>query len=48
MILVCRDEISPRPAGIDLTHVENKFRSCEAGQLCTYHLWYAISLYFSL
>ena len=35
MILVCRDEISPRPAGTDLTHVENKFRSGKAGQFCT-------------
>ena len=42
MIPVCRHEISPRPAGMDLTlrlHVEIKFRSGKAGQLSTWHLF---------
>ena len=41
MIPVCRDEISPRPAGTDLTlrlHVEIKFRR-KAGQFSTWHLF---------
>ena len=53
MIPVCRDEISPRPAGTDLTlrlHVEIKFRPGKAGQfppgICLD--LYAISLNFSL
>ena len=53
MIPVCRDEISPRPAGTDLTlrlHVEIKFRPGKAGQLSTWHLLdlCAICLNFSL
>ena len=38
MIPVCRDEISTRPAGRDLTlrlHVEIKFRPGRAGQFST-------------
>ena len=53
MIPVCWDEISPRPAGTDLTlrlHVEIKFRPGKAGQfppgICLD--LYAISLNFSL
>ena len=53
MIPVCLDEISPRPAGTDLTlrlHVEIKFRPGKAGQfppgICLD--LYAISLNFSL
>ena len=53
MIPVYRDEISPRPAGTDLTlrlHVEIKFRPGKAGQfppgICLD--LYAISLNFSL
>ena len=41
MIPVCRDEISPRPAGTDLTlqlHVEIKFRPSKARQFSTWHL----------
>ena len=42
MIPVCQDEISPRPAGTDLTlrwlHVEIKFRPGKAGQFSTWHL----------
>ena len=46
MIPVCRDEISPRPAGTDLTlrldltiHVEIKFRPGKARQFSTWHLF---------
>ena len=42
MIPVCRDEISPRPAGTDLTlrlHEENKFRPGKVGQFSTWHLF---------
>ena len=43
IIPVCRDEISPRPAGTDLTlrlHVvEIKFRSGRAEQFSTWHLF---------
>ena len=41
MIPVCLDEISPRPAGTDLTlrlHLEIKFRPGKAGQFSTWHL----------
>ena len=41
IIPVCQDEISPRPAGTDLTlrlHVEIKFRR-KAGQFSTWHLF---------
>ena len=46
---VCRDEISPRPAGTDLTlrlHVEIKFRPGKAGQLSTWHLFRFVCNFF--
>ena len=45
MIPVCRDEISPRPAGTDLTlrlHVEITFRPGMAGQFSTWHLFRSV------
>ena len=42
IIPVCRDEISPHPAGTDITlrlHVEIKFRPGKAGQFSTWHLF---------
>ena len=47
MILVCRDEISPRPAGADLTlrlHVEIKFRPGKAGQFSTWLEFFFVNL----
>ena len=49
MIPVCWDEISPRPAGTDLTlrlHVEIKFRPGKAGQFSTWHLFRFVSNFF--
>ena len=49
MIPVCRDEISPRPAGTDLTlrlHVEIKFRPGKAGQFSTWHLFRFVCNFF--
>ena len=42
VILVCRDEISVRPAGTDLTvwlHVEIKFCPGKVAQFSTWHLF---------
>ena len=49
MIPVCRHEISPRPAGTDLTlrlHVEIKFRPGKAGQFSTWHLFRFVCNFF--
>ena len=49
MIPVCRDEISPRPAGTELTlrlPVEIKFRPGKAGQLSTRHLFRFVCHFF--
>ena len=49
MIPVCRDEISPRPAGTDLTlqlHVEIKFRPGKAGQFSTWYLFRFVCNFF--
>ena len=49
MIPVCRDEISLRPAGIDLTlqlHVEIKFCPSKAGQFSICHLFRFVCNFF--
>ena len=49
MIPVCRDEISPRPAGTDLTlrlHVEIKFCPGKAGQFFIWHLFRFVCNFF--
>ena len=49
MIPVGRDEISPHPAGMDLTlrlHVEIKFRPGKAGQFSTWHLFRFVCNFF--
>ena len=51
MIPVCRDEISSRPAGTDLTlrlHVKIKFRPGKAGQFSTWHLFRFACNFFEL
>ena len=51
MILVCRDEISFRPAWTDLTlrlHVEIKFRPGKAGQFSAWHLFRFVCNFFEL
>ena len=49
MIPVSRDEISPRPAGTELTprlHVEMKFRPDKAGQFSNWHLFRFVCNFF--
>ena len=49
MIPVCRDEISPRPAGTDLTLrllVEIKFRPGKAGQFSTWNMFRSVCNFF--
>ena len=49
MIPVCRDEISPRSAGTDLTlrlHVEIKFRLGKARQFPTWHSFRSVCNFF--
>ena len=51
MIPVCRDEISPRPAGTDLIlrlHVEIKFLLGKVGQFSTWHLFSFVCNFFEL
>ena len=47
--MVCRDEISTRPAGADFTlrlHVEIKFHPGKAGQFSTWHLFRFVYIFF--